>query len=101
MPTGRQIRAACQYCHARGRFRPMEVSVSYLGVVHWQQLTFCAACRASWLSLTFGKQRMRAPAPGIPWRDLVKSVETRTDIQQPAARSRSRFKRRDLYRDAS
>ena len=60
MPTGLRLRAACQVCHSRGQYRPIELFMRDQDVIRWHKLVLCAACRSSWMDMTFGQHHFRS-----------------------------------------
>jgi len=101
MPTGSRLRTACQGCHTRGRFRRLEVTVYWQGVHHLRYLTFCAACRSSWLELTFGKRGLQSGGHAQPDSESTSSEAIGADARMYPRRSRRFQAKVDLYRGAS
>lgn len=101
MPTGLRLRSACQYCHTRGRYQRMEVTLRWGGVVHLRYLTFCASCRSSWLELTFGKRGLQSGGLAeLPIGDQVVTIP-QDDGRMYPRRSRRFRSKVDLLRDAT
>jgi len=97
MPTGSRLRSACQSCHSRGRYRPIELLLTEDNVTHWRQVVFCAACRSSWMDMTFGVQRFRGPRLTVSSASSSEPIADQVDGAMYPRRSRRRFKTRDLY----